>query len=111
MSVRRQRVAGPDSFTLKEGPITAKAVLRFRSFAAAPKLFLGINLIICGRYARGDRLNGKKYLPVQYDNRPDISGAGLQLLPPARTAGFECAGYGICERQAPVKVTYDRPPR
>ena len=30
------RVAGPDSFTLKEGPITDKAVLRFRSFVAEP---------------------------------------------------------------------------
>jgi p-hydroxybenzoate 3-monooxygenase len=30
------RVAGPDGFTLKEGPITDKAVLRFRSFVAEP---------------------------------------------------------------------------
>ncbi|GAB2804696.1 4-hydroxybenzoate 3-monooxygenase [Lentzea nigeriaca] len=30
------RVAGPDGFTLKEGPITEKMVLRFRSFVAEP---------------------------------------------------------------------------
>jgi len=30
------RVTGPDGFTLKEGPITDKAVLRFRSFVAEP---------------------------------------------------------------------------
>ena len=30
------RVAGPDGFTLKEGPVTDKAVLRFRSFVAEP---------------------------------------------------------------------------
>ena len=30
------RVAGPDGFTLKEGPITDKAILRFRSFVAEP---------------------------------------------------------------------------
>jgi p-hydroxybenzoate 3-monooxygenase len=30
------RVAGPDGFALKEGPITDKAVLRFRSFVAEP---------------------------------------------------------------------------
>jgi len=30
------RVAGSDGFTLKEGPITGKAVLRFRSFVAEP---------------------------------------------------------------------------
>jgi p-hydroxybenzoate 3-monooxygenase len=30
------RVAGPDGFTLREGPITDKAVLRFRSFVAEP---------------------------------------------------------------------------
>jgi p-hydroxybenzoate 3-monooxygenase len=30
------RVAGPDDFTLQEGPITDKAVLRFRSFVAEP---------------------------------------------------------------------------
>ena len=30
------RVAGPDGFTLTEGPITDKAVLRFRSFVAEP---------------------------------------------------------------------------
>jgi p-hydroxybenzoate 3-monooxygenase len=30
------RVAGPDGFTLHEGPITDKAVLRFRSFVAEP---------------------------------------------------------------------------
>ena len=30
------RVAGPDGFTLQEGPITDKAVLRFRSFVAEP---------------------------------------------------------------------------
>jgi p-hydroxybenzoate 3-monooxygenase len=30
------RVAGPDGFTLAEGPITDKAVLRFRSFVAEP---------------------------------------------------------------------------
>ncbi|RHW25045.1 4-hydroxybenzoate 3-monooxygenase [Nocardioides immobilis] len=30
------RVAGPDGFTLNEGPITDKAVLRFRSFVAEP---------------------------------------------------------------------------
>jgi p-hydroxybenzoate 3-monooxygenase len=30
------RVAGPDGFTLKEGPITEKTVLRFRSFVAEP---------------------------------------------------------------------------
>jgi p-hydroxybenzoate 3-monooxygenase len=30
------RVAGPDGFTLKEGPITGKALLRFRSFVAEP---------------------------------------------------------------------------
>ncbi len=30
------RVAGPDGFTLTEGPVTDKAVLRFRSFVAEP---------------------------------------------------------------------------
>jgi 2-polyprenyl-6-methoxyphenol hydroxylase-like FAD-dependent oxidoreductase len=30
------RVAGPDGFTLAEGPITDKAILRFRSFVAEP---------------------------------------------------------------------------
>jgi multiple sugar transport system ATP-binding protein len=30
------RVAGPDGFTLAEGPITEKTVLRFRSFVAEP---------------------------------------------------------------------------
>ncbi|MGI5507241.1 4-hydroxybenzoate 3-monooxygenase [Lentzea sp. CA-135723] len=30
------RVAGPDGFTLKEGPITERTVLRFRSFVAEP---------------------------------------------------------------------------
>jgi p-hydroxybenzoate 3-monooxygenase len=30
------RVAGPDGFTLAEGPVTDKAVLRFRSFVAEP---------------------------------------------------------------------------
>lgn len=30
------RMAGPDGFTLKEGPITDKAILRFRSFVAEP---------------------------------------------------------------------------
>jgi p-hydroxybenzoate 3-monooxygenase len=30
------RVAGPDGFTLQEGPITDKAILRFRSFVAEP---------------------------------------------------------------------------
>ncbi|MEV6238499.1 4-hydroxybenzoate 3-monooxygenase [Lentzea sp. NPDC051838] len=30
------RVAGPDGFSLKEGPITEKTVLRFRSFVAEP---------------------------------------------------------------------------
>ncbi|MDX8028979.1 4-hydroxybenzoate 3-monooxygenase [Lentzea sp. BCCO 10_0856] len=30
------RVAGPDGFTLNEGPITEKTVLRFRSFVAEP---------------------------------------------------------------------------
>ena len=30
------RVAGPDGFTLLEGPITDKAILRFRSFVAEP---------------------------------------------------------------------------
>ncbi len=30
------RVAGPDGFTLQEGPITEKTVLRFRSFVAEP---------------------------------------------------------------------------
>ncbi|WP_053733833.1 4-hydroxybenzoate 3-monooxygenase [Nocardia sp. NRRL S-836] len=30
------RVAGPDGFTLKQGPITEKTVLRFRSFVAEP---------------------------------------------------------------------------
>jgi p-hydroxybenzoate 3-monooxygenase len=30
------RVAGPDGFTLEEGPITEKTVLRFRSFVAEP---------------------------------------------------------------------------
>jgi p-hydroxybenzoate 3-monooxygenase len=30
------RVAGPDGFTLKEGPVTDKAVLFFRSFVAEP---------------------------------------------------------------------------
>jgi p-hydroxybenzoate 3-monooxygenase len=33
------RVAGPDGFTLAEGPITDKAVLRFRSFVAEPMRF------------------------------------------------------------------------
>ena len=30
------RVAGPDGFTLKEGPISDKVILRFRSFVAEP---------------------------------------------------------------------------
>ncbi|MEU7476360.1 4-hydroxybenzoate 3-monooxygenase [Lentzea sp. NPDC042327] len=30
------RVAGPDGFTLKEGPITERTVLKFRSFVAEP---------------------------------------------------------------------------
>ena len=30
------RVAGPDGFTLRQGPITDKAILRFRSFVAEP---------------------------------------------------------------------------
>jgi p-hydroxybenzoate 3-monooxygenase len=30
------RIAGPDGFALREGPITDKAVLRFRSFVAEP---------------------------------------------------------------------------
>ena len=33
------RVAGPDGFTLKEGPITSKALLQFRSFVAEPMRF------------------------------------------------------------------------
>ncbi|MGW6442894.1 4-hydroxybenzoate 3-monooxygenase [Lentzea sp. NPDC055074] len=32
----QSRVAGPDGFVLKEGPITEKTVLRFRSFVAEP---------------------------------------------------------------------------
>ncbi|USX53096.1 4-hydroxybenzoate 3-monooxygenase [Lentzea sp. HUAS12] len=32
----QSRVAGPDGFTLNEGPITEKTVLRFRSFVAEP---------------------------------------------------------------------------
>ncbi|MDX3661409.1 4-hydroxybenzoate 3-monooxygenase [Streptomyces sp. ID05-26A] len=32
----QSRVAGPDGFTLREGPITEKTVLRFRSFVAEP---------------------------------------------------------------------------
>ncbi|SMC91138.1 4-hydroxybenzoate 3-monooxygenase [Lentzea albidocapillata] len=32
----QERVAGPDGFTLNEGPITEKTVLRFRSFVAEP---------------------------------------------------------------------------
>lgn len=32
----QKRVAGPDGFTLNEGPITEKTVLRFRSFVAEP---------------------------------------------------------------------------
>jgi p-hydroxybenzoate 3-monooxygenase len=32
----QERVVGPDGFTLHEGPITDKAILRFRSFVAEP---------------------------------------------------------------------------
>ena len=41
------RVAGPDGFTLNEGPIIDQAVLRFRSFVAEPMRYG--SLLLAGR--------------------------------------------------------------
>ena len=54
------RVAGPDGFTLKEGPITEKTVLRFRSFVAEPMRYG--NLLLAGDAAHTVPPTGAKGL-------------------------------------------------
>ena len=54
------RVAGPDGFMLKEGPITDKAVLRFRSFVAEPMRYG--NLLLAGDAAHTVPPTGAKGL-------------------------------------------------
>jgi p-hydroxybenzoate 3-monooxygenase len=54
------RVAGPDGFTLNEGPITDKAVLRFRSFVAEPMRYG--NLLLAGDAAHTVPPTGAKGL-------------------------------------------------
>jgi len=54
------RVAGPDGFTLREGPITDKAVLRFRSFVAEPMRYG--NLLLAGDAAHTVPPTGAKGL-------------------------------------------------
>jgi len=54
------RVAGPDGFTLNEGPITAKAVLPFRSFVAEPIRYA--NLLLAGDAAHTVPPTGAKGL-------------------------------------------------
>ena len=64
------RVAGPDGFTLKEGPITDKAVLRFRSFVAEPMRHG--NLLLAGDAAHTVPPTGAKGL--------DLALADVQVL-------------------------------
>jgi len=54
------RVAGPDGFSLMEGPITDKAVLRFRSFVAEPMRWG--NLLLAGDAAHTVPPTGAKGL-------------------------------------------------
>jgi p-hydroxybenzoate 3-monooxygenase len=54
------RVAGEDGFTLKEGPVTDKAVLRFRSFVAEPMRYG--NLLLAGDAAHTVPPTGAKGL-------------------------------------------------
>jgi p-hydroxybenzoate 3-monooxygenase len=54
------RVAGPDGLALKEGPITDKAVLRFRSFVAEPMRYG--NLLLAGDAAHTVPPTGAKGL-------------------------------------------------
>ncbi|GLY46955.1 4-hydroxybenzoate 3-monooxygenase [Lentzea sp. NBRC 102530] len=54
------RVAGPDGFTLKEGPITERTVLRFRSFVAEPMRYG--NLLLAGDAAHTVPPTGAKGL-------------------------------------------------
>lgn len=54
------RVAGPDGFRLREGPITDKAVLRFRSFVAEPIRYG--NLLLAGDAAHTVPPTGAKGL-------------------------------------------------
>ncbi|MFI6096069.1 4-hydroxybenzoate 3-monooxygenase [Lentzea sp. NPDC051213] len=54
------RVAGPDGFSLNEGPITEKTVLRFRSFVAEPMRFG--NLLLAGDAAHTVPPTGAKGL-------------------------------------------------
>ena len=54
------RVAGPDGFTLKEGPVTDKSVLRFRSFVAEPMRYG--NLLLAGDAAHTVPPTGAKGL-------------------------------------------------
>ncbi|GHH29935.1 4-hydroxybenzoate 3-monooxygenase [Lentzea cavernae] len=54
------RVAGPDGFTLNEGPITEKTVLRFRSFVAEPMRHA--NLLLAGDAAHTVPPTGAKGL-------------------------------------------------
>jgi p-hydroxybenzoate 3-monooxygenase len=54
------RVAGPDGFTLKEGPIAATSVLAFRSFVAEPMRYA--NLLLAGDAAHTVPPTGAKGL-------------------------------------------------
>jgi p-hydroxybenzoate 3-monooxygenase len=56
----QSRVAGPDGFSLNEGPITDKAVLRFRSFVAEPMRYG--NLLLAGDAAHTVPPTGAKGL-------------------------------------------------
>ncbi|WP_460602824.1 4-hydroxybenzoate 3-monooxygenase [Jatrophihabitans fulvus] len=54
------RVAGPDGFTLREGPITDRSVLRFRSFVCEPMRYG--NLLLAGDAAHTVPPTGAKGL-------------------------------------------------
>ncbi|MGN6607978.1 MAG: 4-hydroxybenzoate 3-monooxygenase [Jatrophihabitans sp.] len=56
----QRRVAGPDGFTLREGPITEKTVLRFRSFVNEPMRWG--NLLLAGDAAHTVPPTGAKGL-------------------------------------------------
>lgn len=56
----QNRVAGPDGFSLKQGPITDRAVLRFRSFVAEPMRWG--NLLLVGDAAHTVPPTGAKGL-------------------------------------------------